>query len=164
MVNHDAPHQLRGGRDKVGPALPEGFRIIAQRQVGFVENDGGLRGVAGTFPAHVMVGEPVQFGLHQRKQLLERCFVSAAPVAEQLGDLLSRRWGRRHTDCSTLQILPRSTCNSCTLLSGTCCRAPLNAATHRAPAAPVTFSSSDDPPKVFPVTTIVLFSPRRSSS
>src|SRR5260370_11904676 len=107
MVNHDTPHQLRDGRDKVGPALPERLRIIDQPQVGFVENDGGLQGVAGAFPAHVMVGEPVQFGLHQRKQLLERSFVSAAPVAEQLGNLLSRRWGRRHTGCSTPQILTR---------------------------------------------------------
>ena len=39
-------------------------------------------------PAHVMVGEPVQFRLHQREQLLQRPLVSAAPVAEQLGDLL----------------------------------------------------------------------------
>jgi len=31
--------------------------------------------------AHVTVGEPVQFGLHQREQLLKRSVVSAAPVA-----------------------------------------------------------------------------------
>src|SRR6266436_9896590 len=109
MVNHDAPHQLRGRRDKVGAALPERLRIIDQSQVGFVENDGGLQGVAGAFPAHVMVREPVQFGLHQRKQLLQRSVVSAAPVAEQLGDLLPGGWRRRHTGCSTPQILPRST-------------------------------------------------------
>src|SRR6266478_2320974 len=108
MVNHDAPHQLRGHRDKVGPALPERLRIIDQPQVGFVENDGGLQGVAGAFPAHVMVREPVQFGLHQRKQLLQRSVVSAAPVAEQLGDLLSRGWRRCHRSCSTPQSLPPS--------------------------------------------------------
>ena len=90
MVNHDAPHQLRGRRDKVASALPDRLRIIDQPQIGFVENGGGLQGVAGTLPAHVMVGEPVQFGLHQREQLLQRSLVSAAPVAEQLGDLLSR--------------------------------------------------------------------------
>jgi hypothetical protein len=52
--------------------------------------------------------QPVQFGLHKRNQLFERSLVSAAPVTQQLGDLLSRGWGRRHTGCSTLQILPRS--------------------------------------------------------
>src|SRR6266404_8109689 len=109
MINHDAPHQLRSRRDKVGAALPDRLRIVDQPQVGLVENDGGLQGVAGTFPAHVMVGEPAQFGLHQREQLLQRSLVSAAPVSEQLGDLLPRRWGRRHTGCSTPQILTRST-------------------------------------------------------
>src|SRR5580698_1210761 len=42
-----------------------------------------------------------------------------------------------------------SACSSCTLLRGTCCRAPLNTATYCAPAAPVTFSSSADPLKFF---------------
>src|SRR5713101_5373706 len=108
MVNHDAPHQLRGRRDKVGPALPDRLRIINQPQVGFVENGGGLQSVAGALPAHVVVSEPVQFRLHQRKQLLQRSLVSAAPLAEQLGDLLPRGWGRRHTGCSTPQILTQS--------------------------------------------------------
>jgi hypothetical protein len=55
-----------------------------------------------------MVRESVQFGLHEREQLLKRSLVSTAPVAEQLGDRLSRGWGRRHTGCSTPQILTRS--------------------------------------------------------
>ena len=66
-----------------------------------------LQGVAGTLPAHVMVSEPVQFGLHQREQLLQRSLVSAAPVAEQLGDLLSRGWRRRHGGYSTALSLTR---------------------------------------------------------
>src|SRR6266508_1297673 len=103
MVDHDAPHQLRGA-----PALPDRLRVIDQPKVGFVENGGGLQGVAGALTAHVMVGEPVQFGLHQRKQLLQRSSVSAAPLTEQLGDRLSRGWGRRHRGCSTPQILTRS--------------------------------------------------------
>src|SRR6266516_8146411 len=109
MVNHDAPHQPRSRRDKVGPALPDRLRVIDQPQVGFVKNGGGLQGVAGALPAHVMVGEPVQFGLYQREQLFQRSLVSAAPVAEQLGDLLSRGWRRRHTGCSTPPILTQST-------------------------------------------------------
>src|SRR4030095_12525444 len=46
-------------------------------------------------------------GLHKRNQLFERSLVSAAPVAQELGDLLSRGRGRRHTGCSTPQILTR---------------------------------------------------------
>src|SRR5215831_1959435 len=64
--------------------------------------------MAGSLPAHVMVGEPVQFRMHQREQLFQRFLVSVAPLAEQLGDRLSRGSGRRHTGSSTPQILTRS--------------------------------------------------------
>ncbi len=37
---------------------------IDQPQVRFVKNRSGLQIVARAFPAHVMMGEPVQFGLH----------------------------------------------------------------------------------------------------
>src|SRR5437016_2994541 len=53
----------------------------------------------------VMMGEPVQFELHEREQFLQRSLVSAAPVAEQLGDLSSRGWGVVNTSCSTPRIL-----------------------------------------------------------
>jgi hypothetical protein len=43
-----------------------------------------------------MVGESVQFGMHQREQLSQCSLVSAAPLAEQLGDCLLRGSGRRH--------------------------------------------------------------------
>jgi len=59
-------------------------------QVRFVENGGRLQRVAGPLPAHVMVGEPMQFGMHQRKQLRQRFLVSVAPRAEQLRHRLSR--------------------------------------------------------------------------
>src|SRR5439155_10006703 len=72
-----------------------------------VENGGGLQRVARALSAHVVVRESVQFGLHQREQLLQGSLISAAPVAEQLGDLLSRGRGRRHTGCSTPHILTR---------------------------------------------------------
>jgi hypothetical protein len=96
MINHDVPHHLRGRRDKVGPALPHRRGVIDQPEVGFVENRGRLQRVAGSLPAHVMVGEPVQFRMHQREQLSQRSLVSAAPLAEQLGDCLLCGSGRRH--------------------------------------------------------------------
>jgi hypothetical protein len=55
-----------------------------------------------------MVGEPVQFGMHQREQLPQRSLVSAAPLAEQLGDRLLRGSGRRHEGFSPPQIVSRS--------------------------------------------------------
>jgi hypothetical protein len=40
-----------------------------------------------------MMGEPVQFRLYEREQLFQRSLVSAAPVGEQLGNLLPRGLG-----------------------------------------------------------------------
>jgi hypothetical protein len=54
------------------------------------------------------VSQSVQFRLHKRNQLFQRSLVPAAPGAKQLGDLLSGGWGRRHTDCSTPEILTRA--------------------------------------------------------
>src|SRR6266480_7693544 len=96
MIDHDVPHHLRGRRNKVGPTLPDRLGVINQPQVGFVENGGRLKSMALLLPAHVMVGEPVQFRMHQREQLPQRSLVSAAPLAEQLGDCLLRGSGRRH--------------------------------------------------------------------
>src|SRR5438477_12702062 len=108
MINHDVPHHLRGRRDKVGPALPDRLDVVDQAQVGFVENGGRLQRVAGPLPAHVMVGEPVQFRVHQWEQLFQRSLVSVAPLAEQLGDCLLRGSGRRHEGFSPPHIVSRS--------------------------------------------------------
>jgi hypothetical protein len=55
-----------------------------------------------------MVGEPVQFRMHQRKQLPQRSLVSVAPLAEQLGDCVLRGSRRRHEGFSPPQIVSRS--------------------------------------------------------
>jgi hypothetical protein len=40
------------------------------------------------FLAHVMMRKPMQFGLDQRDQPIERAVVPVAPIGEQLGDFL----------------------------------------------------------------------------
>lgn len=85
----------------MGPALPDWLRIIDQPQVNFVDNGGGLQGVSGALPAHVMMGEAVQFGLHEREQLPQRSLISVAPIAEQLGDCLPRGSERHDGVCLT---------------------------------------------------------------
>jgi len=97
MIDHDAPHQLRGRSDKVGAVLPATFGIVNQSQVRFVEERCRLQRVADAFLAHVMMCQAVQFRLHQRDQPSEGFLIATAPVAQQLGDLLLRKRGRRHT-------------------------------------------------------------------
>ena len=102
MVHHDVPHQLRGRRDKVDAVLPDRLRLIDQPQVGFVEERGRLQCVTGVFPRPtLLVCQPVQFGLDQGEQLLKRSVVSAAPVAQQLRDILLCREGHRPMGRST---------------------------------------------------------------
>jgi len=54
------------------------------------------------------VGQPVQFRVHQREQFPQRSLVSVAPLAEQLGDRLSRGLGRRHEELSPRQSVSPS--------------------------------------------------------
>ena len=74
----------------MGAVLPTAFRIVHQVQIGLIQERGGLERVAYGLPAHVMVREPMQFGMHQRKQFRQRFLVTVAPRAEQLRDRLSR--------------------------------------------------------------------------
>src|SRR4026209_1575307 len=82
--------------------------LIHKLKIRLVNERGGLQGVPLSFAAHIIVRQAMQFGLHERDQFLQRSFVSAALLAEQLSDLLSRGWGRRHRSCSTPQTLTRS--------------------------------------------------------
>jgi hypothetical protein len=66
----------------VSAALPNRLGTINQLQVRFVENGSRLQRVASSLPTHVMVGEAVQFRVHQRKQLPQRSLVSVAPGVE----------------------------------------------------------------------------------
>ena len=62
--------------------------LIDEANVSFIDQRRGLQCVAFSLPAHVAAGEPVQFVVNQRIQLVERGLVSVAPFSEQLGDLV----------------------------------------------------------------------------
>jgi hypothetical protein len=49
----------------------------------------------------------MQFGLHQRNQLIERARVSAVPVHYKLSDLLLHRRGGRHTEIILMRWIGR---------------------------------------------------------
>src|SRR5438067_4993479 len=76
VIHHDSPHELRGHGEKVGPVLPARMGLVGKLKIGLVDQRGGLQGVPLSFAAHVMVGQAMQLGLHQRNQLIERSRVS----------------------------------------------------------------------------------------
>jgi hypothetical protein len=90
VINHDASHQLRGDGEKVWPVLPARMCLVDKLKISLVNEGSGLQGVPLSFTTHIIVSQAMQFGLHQRNQLIERGRVSAAPVCQKLRDLFLR--------------------------------------------------------------------------
>ena len=57
MVHQNPPHQLRGNREEVCAILPAHALVVDEAQVSFIDQGGCLQGVAGTLPAHVVLGQ-----------------------------------------------------------------------------------------------------------
>ena len=71
--------------------LPVQISLVNQAHVGFVDQRRGLQRVVRPLQSHVPVSQPVQFLMDERRQSVERRFVSVAPIHEQLGDLSGGR-------------------------------------------------------------------------
>jgi len=84
-VDQDAPDGARRRTEKVRATVPSAIRVAAQAQVRFVHERGGLQRLAGRLAAQVTVGEPSQFGVHQRKELIGRAPIAALRLREQVG-------------------------------------------------------------------------------
>jgi hypothetical protein len=88
VIDQNAPHDLRGDREKVRTIGPVDVPLIDQANVGFVDEGGGLECVTSSLPAHVAAREAMQFFIDQRVQLVECRLIPVAPLSEQLGDLM----------------------------------------------------------------------------
>jgi hypothetical protein len=60
--------------------------------IGLVDQSRRLKGVPGRFLQHIAPCEAVQFFVHERSQLLQRCFISFAPVEKQLSNVMRDSW------------------------------------------------------------------------
>ena len=70
VVHQDAAHHLRGDADEMGLALPLNAVQLANLQVGFVNQRGGLESVVLAFATQVARRHTVHFGVNQRCQSL----------------------------------------------------------------------------------------------
>ena len=66
----------------MGAVLPAHAGGVHQAQEGFVDQGGGLQGVPLVFALHVAAGHTAQFGVDQRRQLVEGGAVAAAPGSQ----------------------------------------------------------------------------------
>jgi len=87
VIDHDAPHKLRGDGEEMGAILPLRLRFAGELEISVVNEQGGLESVAGSLLAHVTVGQTLQFRLHERDEFVERGGVAVAPGGEQRRDL-----------------------------------------------------------------------------
>jgi hypothetical protein len=104
-IHEDPAHRPRGHREEMRPVLPAHLTDVDQPQVRFVDQRGGLKGVAGPLACHVMPGEAVQLVMDERNEPIECTPIAAAPGQEKC------RWrGRIGRNAA---ILPPAHCNGC---------------------------------------------------
>ena len=89
VIHQDVAHQPGGHAEELCPALPIHLRMIHQLEIGFVDQRGGLQGMAGALLAHVAVGDAPQFAFHERDQPVQTLLVPGPPAEEQFGYRLS---------------------------------------------------------------------------
>jgi hypothetical protein len=76
VVDEDAPHGGRGGGEKMLRVLPGTVFLVHQTQPGFMDQRGGLQGLAGPFVGHPVGGQPAQFAVNQWQQLVRSKWIS----------------------------------------------------------------------------------------
>jgi hypothetical protein len=90
IVDQNAPHHLRGYRQKVRAVLPPDTAGVDQPQIGFVDQSRGFKGVVQGLAAHITVGQTTQLRVNQGDQPVEGGSFPAAPCQQQFGDFAVR--------------------------------------------------------------------------
>jgi hypothetical protein len=85
-VRQDAPHEGRGDAHEMRAVLPIGTRLIHQLQVSYIDQSGGLQGVALALLAHQVVRDAAQFVFHEGNQLVETVLFARTPAEQQTRD------------------------------------------------------------------------------
>ena len=67
-----------------------GIGLVGQAQVNLVDQRRGLEGVIGALAAHVMMREPAQIFVDQRREFGESGVISLAPITQELPNSLWR--------------------------------------------------------------------------
>ena len=111
VVHQNLAHQMRGDAEEVRPALPIGKALRHQPHVGLMDQGRGLQRGRRAFVAKIVLGQPAQFVVDQRREDVERMPVPAASIQEQTGDLLLLRvaGGLAHPRDRTMRRHPRAT-------------------------------------------------------
>ncbi len=64
MADQDVTHQLRGHRQKMGLVVESDGVELAQPEVDFIHQGGGLKRMPGAFVTQVLGGQAPEFGVN----------------------------------------------------------------------------------------------------
>ena len=87
IVDQNAPHHLCSDREKVRAVIPLNISLIDETDKCFVDQRRGLQRMAPALAVHIVMGQTMQLAVNQRRQMVESCLVSGAPIQKQLGDV-----------------------------------------------------------------------------
>jgi len=90
-INEDSAHGFRGGRKEMSPAFETGILSTGEANPCFVNEGGGLQGLARHFTCHLGGGEPPQFSVNQRQQLVRGLAVTLLDRREHLREIVNRK-------------------------------------------------------------------------
>ena len=90
-IHQNLAHQPRRDAKEMRPILPVDLLGIHQPQVRLIDQRRSLQADLAPFVRQMPVRQPVQFLIHERRQLFERSFIACIPSAQQGRDFLWRR-------------------------------------------------------------------------
>jgi hypothetical protein len=96
MVDQDPAHYLGGDAEEVGTVLEFLSGLIDKAEIRFVDQGGGLQGVARSLAPHVTASHAMQFGVNKVQEAVFSIGVAAGKALEKLGDFAAIRRGVVH--------------------------------------------------------------------
>src|SRR5688572_26367845 len=78
-INLYAAHHICPAPEQIRAIMPSYRLPVDQPQICFVDQRGSLKHVDFALTVHITAGEPVQFGVHERRETFDRELVAVAP-------------------------------------------------------------------------------------
>lgn len=90
VVNKNLAHEPGGDADEVGAIFGVERPLVAQAQIGFVNESRGLERVTRALALEVIMGHGAEFAVHERNQDLQGVLVAGTPLYKQFADGMGR--------------------------------------------------------------------------
>src|ERR1700733_4595108 len=85
VVDQKAAHDLRGNSEKVSAALPIDGTLLHKLHISLMDEGRRLQWGSLSFPPHVTAGQPSQFAIDDRDQLVRSLGLAFRQVGEERG-------------------------------------------------------------------------------